>query len=424
MIKTIDPVGPVQADVRLPGSKSITHRALLLAALADGESRVANALRAEDTLLTAGALAQVGVTIVWEAGDLRVASPARRWHTPAGPILLGNSGTSMRLLLGVLAAGRGTFVLDGSPRLRERPIGPIVAALAGQGLQCRYLGNTGFPPVEIRAGGLEGGEILVDASQSSQFLSALLMAAPCAAQDVVVSWRGTAASLPYVHLTLAVMERFGVRHEWLAANRVLVPAPQSIHACEVAVEGDCSSASYFWAAAALTGGRVTTGPLAPDALQGDCAFLAILERMGCRVTWGETAVTVIGGPRLLPVDLDMNAMPDLVPTLAVLAAFGDGESRIRNVGHLRIKESDRLQVVALELARLGADVEEYADGLRIRGGGLKGGAVQAHDDHRIAMAFALVGLRVPGVAIHGAEAVAKSFPQFWDLFDRLGRIIP
>jgi 3-phosphoshikimate 1-carboxyvinyltransferase len=419
MIKLIKPVAQVQARFRLPGSKSVTHRALLMAALAPGESRVVNPLRAEDTLLTAHALEQLGVAIRWEDQAVRVIAPADRWREPQAPIQLGNSGTSLRLLVALLAAGRGRFVLDGTARLRERPIGPVLQALAGQGVSHRYLSGDGCPPVEIIAQGLQGGEIWIDASQSSQFLSAVLIAAPCAARDVTVGWKQPVASLPYVHLTLAMMEQFGIQWRWAAPHQVLVPAPQRYHARSYTVEGDCSSASYWWAAAAITGGEVFTAPTSLEALQGDCRFLAILQRMGCELRWEEDGVRVLGPGRLQAVDVDMNAMPDMVPTLAILAAFADGQTRISNVAHLRIKESDRLQVVATELGKLGAEVQELADALVIRGTPLHGAAIDAHDDHRIAMAFALVGLRVPGVEIHGAEAVGKSYPTFWEEFRRL-----
>jgi 3-phosphoshikimate 1-carboxyvinyltransferase len=419
MIQHIRPVAGLKARVHLPGSKSVTHRALLMASLAEGESRVRNPLRAEDTLLTAHALEKLGVSLVWEDDAVRVRPPRVRWNEPSGPIHLGNSGTSTRLLAGLLAAGRGRFVVDGTARLRERPIGPVLEALTGQGVRCRYLGQDGYPPVEIDTQGLQGGEIQIDASQSSQFLSAILMVAPCAPRDMVVNWQEPVASLPYVHLTLAMLEQWGIKYQWLASNRVHIPAPQAFRAQDYLVEGDCSSASYWWAAAAVTRGDVYTSPVGIEALQGDCRFLEILERMGCDVRWEEEGVRVVGPERLQALDLDMNAMPDMVPTLAVVAAFADGATRIRNVAHLRIKESDRIAVVAMELGKLGITVQEQSDGLVIHGGGAHGGAIESHDDHRIAMAFAVAGLRVAEVAIRGAEAVAKSYPSFWEEFARL-----
>lgn len=419
--KKIQPVSRVDARIRLPGSKSVTHRALLMAALADSPSDIKNPLVAEDTLLTAKALEQLGALITWEEERVRIVPAVRRWATPSGPIELGNSGTSTRLLLALAATGTGTFLFDGSPRLRERPIGPILEALKSLGVTCQCLGEPGYPPVKLISQGLEGGEVFVDASQSSQFLSALLIASPCARHEMRVGWSEPIASFPYVALTLSMMEEFGIQYRWSGTHQIIVPAPQSYPALCYTVEGDCSSASYFWAAAALTGGEVFTHPISPGSSQGDCRLLQVLENMGCRVQWEDEGVRVTGPPSLKAVDLDMNRMPDMVPTLGVLAAFAQGRTCIRNVAHLRVKESDRLHTVATELSKLGVPVQELPDGLEIQGGRVCAPQtfLEAHDDHRIAMAFALAGLRVEGVQIHGAEAVAKSFPNFWDVFEQI-----
>ncbi len=421
-IRSIQPIAAARGAVRIPGSKSISHRALIMAALARGPSHIANALSAQDTILTAQALRALGVEIRWEGDAIQVVPPGRRWQSPPQPILLGNSGTSMRLLPAVAALGTGRFIFDGDPRLRERPVGPIVAALRQLGVQCRYLMEEGFPPFELVSEGIEGGEVLVDARQSSQFLSAILLAAPQARRTLQVSWPTPVASYPYVALTLSMMARAGIRVDRLDADRVSIPAPQTYPALQYTVEGDCSSASYFWAAAAITGGEVLTFPIAQDSLQGDRDLLDILKAMGCGVEWVDGGVRVSGPRALKPVDIDMNAMPDMVPTLAAVAAFAEGESRIRNVAHLRVKESDRLQVTAMELRKLQVPVEELSDGLIIEGGVVRSPQVpiQAHNDHRIAMTFAVMGLRTPGVVIEGAESVAKSFPDFWEVFERLG----
>ncbi len=421
--REIQPVGTVGGRVRIPGSKSITHRALLMAALAQGESTLLNPLIAEDTLLTAGALEQLGVEITQSVERITVRPPERRWRTPTSPILLGNSGTSMRLLPPVAAAGEGVFVFDGTPRLRERPIGPVVDALTQLGTACVYRDRSGYPPVEIRGSGLHGGEVVVDARQSSQFLSALLLAAPLADRDVYIRWLEPVASMPYVSLTLSMMEQMAIRVERTGPSQVKIPAPQVYPSLHYEVEGDCSSASYFWAAAAIMGASVSTYPIRPDSLQGDRRLLDVLEEMGCSIRWQENGVQVSGPPELRPIALDMNQIPDMVPTLAVVAAFARGTTRITNVAHLRIKESDRLHVVAAELGKFGIPVEELEDGLVITGGkvGAPTGPIDAHDDHRIAMAFALMGLKVFGVVIDGAESVAKSFPSFWELFESICR---
>jgi 3-phosphoshikimate 1-carboxyvinyltransferase len=287
-----------------------------------------------------------------------------------------------------------------------------------------WLGDKDFVPVEVSGRGLNGGKVFVDASTSSQFLSAVLMAAPCARGEIVVEWSEPAASWPYVIITLEMMKKAGIGFERQASNRISIPAPQVYEPCNITVEGDCSSASYFWAAAALTGGEVVTSPVSPASLQGDCRFLDVLGDMGCRISWGTEEVLVKGPERLLPIDIDMNEMPDMVPTLGVLSAFAAGTTRIRNVAHLRIKESDRLKAVAAGLTALGFEAEELPDGLIVHGGaplGPPSGPVFASDDHRIAMAFALAGLRLTGVVIEGAESVNKSFPEFWEIFEGLDK---
>jgi 3-phosphoshikimate 1-carboxyvinyltransferase len=285
------------------------------------------------------------------------------------------------------------------------------------------LNEAGYPPLEIVSHGLNGGEIQVDARQSSQFLSSLLIASPCARGEVRIGWLEPIASLPYVLLSLGMMEHAGIHFQWTAANQITIPAPQSYLPIPYEVEGDCSSASYFWAAAAITGGEVHTGPLSAQSQQGDLRLLEVLKGMGCSVSWERDGVSVGGPKQLLPVDLDMNAMPDMVPTVAVLAALAQGRSRIRNVAHLRVKESDRLHALATELDKFAVPLEEHQDGLLIHGGIVlpPQGGIMVYDDHRIAMALALLGLCVEGVEIHGAEAVAKSFPTFWELFESLGQ---
>jgi len=424
LLKTIKPVSKINAQIRLPGSKSITHRALIMAALSEGPAEIAHPLQAEDTFLTARALEALGAIIEWSADSVRVAPPEYRWRQPDGPIFLGNSGTSARLLLAVFSAGTGTFVLDGTPRLRQRPVGPAAEALQRLGTAMHWIGKTGFLPVQITSRGLNGGDVFVDASESSQFLSGILIAAPMARGKVGVEWSEPAASWPYVDITLGMMREAGISFEREDSNRIAVPAPQVYAPRNFTVEGDCSSASYFWGAAALTGGEVLTSPVSPYSLQGDCRFLDVLDKMGCRIVRKDEGVSVKGPERLLPIDIDMNEMPDMVPTLAVLSAFASGTCRIRNVAHLRIKESDRLNAVAAGLKVLGVEAEELPDGLIVHGGAPHGppsGPISAFDDHRIAMAFALAGLRLKGVVIEGAESVNKSFPDFWDIFESLGK---
>lgn len=423
LLKSISPVARIDARIRLPGSKSITHRALMMAALSGAVSVVRNPLRAEDTLITAGALEALGTGLEWSGDSVRIVPSAHRWKQPDGPIFLGNSGTSARFLLALVSSGSGVFVLDGTPRLRQRPMGSAADAIRRLGAGVRWLGEERFLPVEISGRGLSGGDVFVDASASGQFLSAVLMAAPMAKGRVRVSWSEPVASWPYVAITLEMMKRAGIKFERTASNAVSVPANQIYAPADITVEGDCSSASYFWAAAAVTGGEVLTSPVSRDSLQGDLRFLDVLEKMGCAIAWEAEGVRVRGPGRLFPIDIDMNEMPDMVPTLGVLSAFADGATRIRNVAHLRIKESDRLKAIAAGLAVLGVEAEETEDGLVIHGGAPRpypSGPIQAFDDHRIAMSFALAGLRLDGVVIEGAESVNKSFPEFWEIFESLG----
>ncbi|MEJ5300461.1 MAG: 3-phosphoshikimate 1-carboxyvinyltransferase [Thermodesulforhabdaceae bacterium] len=416
----------VSGVVSLPGSKSMTHRAMLMAALADGPSTILNPLRSEDTLYTAQALEQLGCKLEWilekEEIKLRI-SPLpvneRKSNAELVRLFVGNSGTTMRLLLGFLGAVRGCFVLDGSARMRERPVGPVAESMSQLGVRCRFLEKDGYPPVEVFSQGLNGGHVLVDARKSSQFLSAVLIAAPRASSDVIVKWLEPVASFPYVVMTLRMMKERGIEIRELSYNELLIPAPQTYTAGTFTVEGDCSSASYFWATAALTGGEVRTEPVFRESYQGDAEFLKVLSAMGCSIVRDERSVTVVGPEELLAVDVDMNAMPDMVPTLAVLAAFASGKTVIRRVGHLRIKESDRLRAVASELGKLGVRVEEGEDFLVIYGGTAKKGAdIETYDDHRVAMAFSLAGLKIPGVRIKNPDVVKKSFPEYWFVWER------
>lgn len=413
----------IAAEVQLPGSKSLTHRALLAAALADGKSRLEGFLCCDDTLYSARALEQLGVRIRLGATEATVQGCGGRFPPFGGQkrLFLGNSGTSYRLLLSTACLARGEILLAGSPRMEERPVGDLVRALQRLGACVECLQKEGFPPVRIRAQGrLRGGLVQVSGAQSSQFVSSLLLAAPHAEGETVIEVTGPLVSSPYVTLTLEVMEAFGVgvlrEHE----RRFRVPSGHRYRSRAFAIEGDASNASYFWAAAAITGGRVVTANVFPHTTaQGDIGLLHVLERMGCRVERQENRVAVHGG-RLRGVEVDMGAMPDMVPTLAAVALFAEGRSVLGNAAHLRHKESDRLEAVADEFRRLGAHIVELDDGLVIHGGRpLQGALVDPHDDHRLAMASAVIGLRVPGMRLRNPSCVNKSFPAFWSLWDRI-----
>jgi 3-phosphoshikimate 1-carboxyvinyltransferase len=417
MTKEIKPQEHVQATLTLPGSKSYTHRALVAASLARGESLLTNALDAEDTRLTAQALERLGAGIDWREDGVRVKGKGGRWQPVLDPIYLGNSGTSMRFFTALAALGQGEYRLTGSPRLCERPQEELLAALDRLGVRAYSEKGDGCPPVVVH-GGLLGGRTQLSGAVSSQYLSALLFIGPLAPRGAQIEITGDLVSRPYVDLTLDVLGDFGVSYYREGYRFFHLPGDQSYQAQKYAIEADASSASYFWAAAALTKGRVTIANLNPDSCQGDVGFVEVLRRMGCRVTSGEEGLTVEGGV-LQGIEADMAAMPDLVPTLAVLAAFAQGETVISGTAHLRHKESDRLHAVAAELRKLGIAARETADGLVIPGGRPQGAVIDTYQDHRLAMSFAVAGLKAPGMIIKDPDCVAKSFPEFWQFFEKL-----
>ncbi len=422
MIKEIIPRSRIETRVRVPGSKSLTHRAFIAAALARGRSRITNFLDCEDTRFTVQGLQSLGVQMEREGEAMIIFGTSGLFSPSSGikTIYLGNSGTSCRLLLSIAALGRGDYLLTGSSRLQNRPIGELVQALTQLGAGALLSAPNGCPPVTMKARGLKGGKVEISGRQSSQFISSLLLAAPYAEQDVEIEVLGEMVSEPYIDLTVGIMERFGVSVVREGSRYFKVTAGKGYQGCPMTIEGDVSNASYFWAAAAVTEGTVTIIDLKPgDTRQGDLAILEVLEVMGCRVERGPDWVVVQGGA-LQGIELDMKSIPDMVPTVAALALLAKGRTVIRHVPHLRLKESDRLGAVTNEWNRLGGRVDELPDGLVIQGGlKLTGTEVDPHDDHRLAMSLAVIGLRVPGIRIRQAECVNKSFPSFWDYWDRL-----
>ena len=413
-IKTTD---NLDASVNIPGSKSVTHRYLIMAALAQGRSWLGNGLWCDDTGYTATALERFGAQIRHSPKAIEVIGTGGVLNCPSEPIYLENAGTSMRLLTAVACLGRGSSVLVGNERLHTRPMEELLVALRPLGGVVESLQERGYPPVRIHGSGLKGGSTIVNASRSSQFVSAILLAAPYAAQPVEITVEGL-VSKPYVDVTLDGMSKFGVKARWVDKNNLRVEAPGHYSAGSYHVEGDCSSASYFWAAAAITRGKVLTRNILHESRQGDLAFLDILCQMGCRAEWHDYGVTLYGG-ELRSIEVDMKDMPDMVPTLAVTAAFAQGTTVITNVGHLRIKESDRLRAIAEGLEKMDVQVEEGEDHLSIRGGSPRGALIHCHNDHRIAMSFAVAGLVAKGVLIDEEMCVNKSFPQFWETFEQL-----
>lgn len=414
---------PVNAVLQMPGSKSITQRAMVVAALAEGESLLQGALRSEDTELLADALVKLGIEAKWTDVGLNIKSSGVVGHggdfNQPLSLYMGNNGTGIRLLTSMVCLGTGYYLLCGTKRMEERPIVHLLKALRQWGADISCVNGTDSPPVLVKADGLSGGDTVIDGSLSSQYISSLLLVAPYLKKTSRICVTGNLVSRPYVNITLAVMRSFGGVIEEMENLDMpcFVIQPVPYRAMNYAVEGDASSASYFWAAAAVTGGEVTVSNIPSHALQGDAAFVDILKRMGCDVKKGETGITVIGPEKgeLRGIDIDMGKWPDVAPTLAVVAAFARGTTRISGIHHLRIKETDRIKAVAMELQRMGASVDELEDGLVIDGGAaLHGAEIQTYNDHRMAMAFAVAGLRVPDVVIYDPDCVSKSFPNFWE----------
>ncbi len=415
----VRPTGPVKWRGTVPGSKSLSARALLVAALADGTSRLSGVLRCDDTEYLAAALGSLGIEVSLEADACEVHGKGGTFPARRGELFVGNAGTAMRFLAATLTVAEGAYTLDGNERMRARPIGDLTRTLAALGAEVADCG--GFPPVTIGPRRLRGGKGTIPGSRSSQFISGLLMAAPYSIEGLELEVTGDVVSRSYLDLTLATMEAFGcrvVRRE----NPLRFSVPRATYrARRWQIEPDASSASYFFAAAAVTGGEVTVDGLGSATRQGDAAFVDVLAAMGCRVEKSTGATTVRGG-RLRGVRVDAAAFPDVVPTIAAVAIFAAGTTEIRGVPHLRIKESDRIASVATELGKLGAHVREREDGLVIEGGRpLHGAVIDTWDDHRIAMAGAVAGLGVPGVIIAAPHVVAKSFPDFFARFAELGR---
>lgn len=424
----------VAATVAVPGSKSITNRALVLAAMWSRyfqHMELEGTLRSEDTEVMIDCLRRLGFLVETEWPTVFVSRPPGDRIIPAesADLYVANSGTTVRFLTALVALGHGTYRLDGVPRMRERPIQDLLDALNRLGADARSDAGTGCPPLTIRANGWAGGDVRVRADVSSQFLSGLLMAAAFAETETRIHIEGGVVSEPYIRMTIDMLNlrtievvRRPYGYEVLPkSSRLLIPANRDWAAatsCSHVVEPDASAASYFWALPAILGGHIIVRGLGRASLQGDVAFVDVLQRMGCRVEETGTGIAVHGGP-LRGIDVDMNAISDTVMTLAAVACFADGPTTIRNVAHIRHKETDRIAALAAELRRLGAAVEEFADGLTITPRPLHGAAVETYNDHRMAMSLALIGLKVPGVTIENPGCVAKTYPGFWQDLGKL-----
>ena len=413
-----------KAVVSVPGSKSITNRALVLAAQLWNDGRLlklTGALKSEDTEVMIDSLRRLGLHIeTADAGEtVFIGWPEGGRPDPASAdLFVANSGTTMRFLTAYVATGEGRYRLDGTPRMRERPIEDLLGALRQLRVNACSEGGNGCPPVIVESSGLVGGKVVVKGDTSSQFLSALLMVAPSAYGTVTVEVSGWVVSEPYVKMTVAMMRQFGMSIVQETPRRYRVEpsiryGPQEYH-----IEPDASAASYFFAAAAITSGTVTVLGLSRKSIQGDVRFVDLLEQMGCRVEECSSGITV-HGRSLRAIDVDMNDISDTVMTLGAVACFAEGPTVIRNVAHIRHKETDRIAALATELRKVGAEVEEHEGGLRIMPRPLHGAEIDTYNDHRMAMSMALIGLKVPGVVIRNPGCVAKTYPGFWQDLERL-----
>ncbi|WP_440877298.1 3-phosphoshikimate 1-carboxyvinyltransferase [Thalassotalea sp. PLHSN55] len=420
---TLQPIDKINGEVFLPGSKSLSNRALLIAALANGTTKITNLLVSDDIKHMLNALTSLGIkytlsdcgtecTVVGNNGFFKTDKPLE--------LYLGNAGTAMRPLCAALAASEGEFVLTGEPRMKERPIGHLVDALAQLDSDIEYLENKDYPPVKINGKALSGKTVTIDGSISSQFLTAILMIAPLLKTNTQIEIEGELVSKPYIDITLNIMSRFGINVKNNDYKSFTVTGNQSYQAVErYMVEGDASSASYFLAAGAIKGGQITVHGVGKLSVQGDKHFADVLEKMGAEVHWHDESITVIGKP-LTAVDMDMNHIPDAAMTIATTALFATGTTAIRNIYNWRVKETDRLFAMATELRKVGAEVVEGEDFITITPPKtLTHAAIDTYDDHRVAMCFSLVALSDTPVTINDPKCTAKTFP---DYFDKLAQV--
>ena len=419
------PSGTVEGRLQVSGSKSFTNRALILAALAKGESRLVSASASEDSQALLAALSQLGIRFEWLGSDLVIYGSGGVLRPFRGELNVGPAGTAFRFLaaLGTLIP-EGEIVLDGNQRMRERPVGPLVEALRACGAALEYLGREGFPPLLIRGRGVpQGGRVVIDSSVSSQFVSALLLVGSCFKSGLHLELSGAKVSESYIGMTAAALRDFGVEVV-TGSNEYVLRELRVPSACRYVVEGDASGAGYFWGLAAISGGRVRVENVSSRSCQGDLGLLEFLRRMGCEVLDGVSDGTpwiqVAGPASLRAIDADLKLLPDSAQTLAVVAACAKGESLLSGLETLRIKETDRIAALAAELAKLGSSCIAGAGSLRIRGAEPRRARISTYGDHRMAMAFAMLAGRYPGIQIMDPAVVGKSFPTFWDKLRELG----
>jgi 3-phosphoshikimate 1-carboxyvinyltransferase len=412
---------PLDAAVAVPGSKSYTNRALLVAALAEGESSLTGALFSDDTDYMVQSLRKLGVGVEADQATARFVVPGNGGKIPVdnAELYIGNSGTTSRSIISYVALGDGAFVVDGDEPMRtSRPISDLLEALSRLGVDARSRFDNGCLPVDVRARGFKGGKTQLDASKSSQFLTSLMLAGPHTQEGLDIEMLGEFKT-QYIDITMAVMRAFGAEVEHENYRRFRIAGGQCYQARDYAIEPDASNASYFFAAAALTGGRVRIDDITADSAQGDIRFVDVLEQMGCTVNRDDKGIEVIGPKKLKGIDVDMKAISDTSLTLAAIAPFAEGPVHIRNVEHSRWQETDRVAAMATELRRLGVEVEEHQDGISVSPSQPQPAAVDTYEDHRVAMSFALVGLKVPGIRINDPGCVSKTFPTYFEVWQAL-----
>lgn len=416
---TVVPSQPTKGEVRVLGSKSYTNRHIALAALSGEQTVINGALLSDDTVYLARAVeafGHVSVEIDEATAAIRVTPTGQPMTAPDKEIFVGGAGTPLRFLISMAGHASGTTVITGNARMQERPMGDLLAALPALGVEAVSVRGNGSPPIRVTGGSFRGGATRISGAVSSQFISSLLVNSVLAAEDTEVTIIDDLISKPYVEMTIAALAEVGVRVERDGYHRFTVPAGQQIRGGQVTVEPDASGMSYFLVAAAILGGQVTIPGIGAGSHQGDVHLVEVLERMGCGAEIGERSVTLTGG-RLHGIDVDMESMPDVVPSLAIAAAYAEGVTRITNIASLRVKECDRIAAVTAELRKMGIEVEELPDAMYITGGIPHGAVIDTYDDHRIAMCFAIAGLRTEGVVIKEPGCVAKSFPTFWQTLD-------
>ncbi len=419
-MKEITPLKRINTSISIPGSKSITNRVFVISSLAKGKSKILKPLYSDDTKYLINALNKVGIKTTEQSGMVEVYGKAGEFDQYNDEIFIGNAGTTMRFLTSLLTMGKGTYTLTGEQRMKERPIRDLVNALNSFGAQITYAENLGFPPIKITASKLSGGKISIPGDKSSQYISSLLMIAPLLEKGLELKVIGDLVSKPYIDTTIKVMQDFGAKVINENYSRFIIPGKTKYKSRKFVVQGDASSASYFMAACAITYGNIEIENVGYECDQGDIEFAYLLKKMGADVTVKKNRTIIKSTGELHGIECDLNNTPDIAQTLCIVALFASSETVIKNIGNLRIKETDRISAMETELLKTGARVETGNDWIKITPvKGYKPAIIDTYNDHRMAMSFALAGLKIPGIRIKNPKVVSKSFPDFWERFDKL-----